>query len=1038
MKALHLSLRALAAAAILLLVTVSGVPRIPIGAGWAAAKRPKTPPTVAPKPKGVRKPGRPRTLHEMEADVQKVRDRFRTLMRQWESLRALDLKPVPWLKPVDLQANLKKQLGLQYRTLLRMRRATGQWDTYWKEEQKIAAGFLALYRDAAPLVGELARAFVVDLAALRSKTFEAHRRSDKGLAAVTLWQKRIRGRIRELETAQKARREQLATDSDLITDLERRAKLAEEALASAREGQDPALIKSATTKKTEADAVLAAARKTIVDLRKAIERERPILEQAQRFWLAATFGVAAKDPQKLVEIAPKLATTRTALQNALLRLSTKLGDALAIAEDFEELRPASRGDAKLFRRLHALLQKHLKALAKARAEVKTASDRWANVRVQFQSTVDAGRDDVRHKTSALRRAAATLDQTQKLLAPLEKRLAEAKRKNLGKLVEHLTSQLEAQRKDIDAQKVRITKQRAALDATKRELTLLRLYRDVAENRAIVLADPGLKTLALGWSRALKTSLEAPIAAHLAVRTWLLRHRRFLSVLSIGERYTGRIETLKGWQTIARAARKNLVGALTAINLALRAVDDRLRRDVELRPVDEKSKSSDLVVGERSPWAEHRAALLRLERRRVSVLLQERRTALNQRFLSGQLEATKTAARVQGQKVQLARKEQTFVGGVYEHAAHSVFEHRTWRAVWKAYAERAKTRLETLSAQHRETLRTVKLLQIEEQYYKYQKQLVTEELKKVKAAIATQESKRWRAILGSVGDWFKRNTIDFLLMLLLALIMYRLTGWLEHRLIERAKKRHVDNRATAQQIETLSRIAAGVAKFLVIGLATIWFLNRVGVNVLPVLGGAAVFGLAISFGSQNLVRDVVTGFFILLEKHYAVGDMIEIGGVSGTVEILTLRRTVIRSRDGKAHIFPNGFISAVTNRTLGWSRVCVQIGVAYSSDLAQVQEVCDATGEAMYADPNWRNKLLAAPRFQGLTELADSALIVLVAGEIRPHHYFEITFELNRRLKEAFDKAGVEIPFPQRDLHLRSSGEATQNPLQPGQGQKAAK
>lgn len=989
-----------------------------VAMGIPALAQPKSP----PKPKATPQPNapkRPRTLEELEGDVQKVRERFRGLMLQWENLRALELVPVPWLKPVDLQGNLRLQLGQQYRTLLKMRRATRQWDTYWAEEHKIADALLGLYRDVAPLAAELARAFDADLASMLSKASKAHRTFDEAISRENSLLRRIRRRLDELEAPQKQRQRKMAALITRLATLAAKEKAAKEVLALARKEDEPEAIKKALDTLQAAQFVLNSARSLLANLRVSYANAATPLGHARRFWLAATLSAETTDSAKIRLLAGRLAAAHKLVKTASQQLSIKLGDALALAEEFDELKPGAKAKAKLFRRLRGLLKRHLAALKLARSDLKKARVRWNEARNELQLGIDSRRDLRRRSSSALKRNTTAWNKARSQHAELLKQLAKAKQLSRPKLVERLGLQLAIAAREVTVMAQRVAASRKALNDAKQDLTLLSLYADVIEHRPRRVPDVKMNVMARQWTETVSLLAAAPDKAHKLTFGWLRKNRRYLSVLSIGERYRDRIKTLNDWKEFAELSRKNLTEALGAINLAVRTVDERLKRDIDAGPAVSKKPNGASRLVERSPYARHRAALLRLERRRIGVLLQGQLAVLNQKLLSDQLKAAETAAAVQGKDLALAKRELKFLTNVHEHAVQSVFEHRTWRNVWKSYLKRATARHKTLTSHHRETFKVVKLLQIEEQYYEYQIKLVAEELARVKTAITAEESKRWRAIVASVTDWLRKNTVDFLLMLFLAFVLYRLAGVLEHRIIARAHKRHVDNRATAQQIETLSRIAGGVVKLMVIGTATVWFLTRVGVNVVPVLGGAAVFGLAISFGSQNLVRDVVTGFFILLEKHYAVGDMIEISGISGTVETLTLRRTVIRSRDGKAHIFPNGAVSVVTNRTLGWSRVCVQIGVAYASDLAKVQAVCDATGQAMFDDPQWRSCLLVAPRFQGLTELADSALIVLVAGEIRPHTYFEVTFELNRRLKEAFDAAQIEIPFPQRDLHVRS-------------------
>ncbi|MBT3223724.1 MAG: mechanosensitive ion channel family protein, partial [Proteobacteria bacterium] len=205
----------------------------------------------------------------------------------------------------------------------------------------------------------------------------------------------------------------------------------------------------------------------------------------------------------------------------------------------------------------------------------------------------------------------------------------------------------------------------------------------------------------------------------------------------------------------------------------------------------------------------------------------------------------------------------------------------------------------------------------------------------------------------------------------------------------------------------------IAIYIVGGLIA---LEQIGVNTGPILGSVAILGLAISFGSQNLVRDVVNGFFILLENQFAVGDVVTINGKTGTVEKITIRSTWIRAATGDLHVNPNGSITVVSNLTRGWSKATCQIGVAYDADLDLVRDVINKTGQEMYAEEAWSEALEEAPQWIGVVSLGDSAVVVRTQVKCTPGNQWSAERELNLRLKLAFDKAGIEIPFPQTVMH----------------------
>jgi small-conductance mechanosensitive channel len=224
----------------------------------------------------------------------------------------------------------------------------------------------------------------------------------------------------------------------------------------------------------------------------------------------------------------------------------------------------------------------------------------------------------------------------------------------------------------------------------------------------------------------------------------------------------------------------------------------------------------------------------------------------------------------------------------------------------------------------------------------------------------------------------------------------------------------------QRAQTLAAVAAGLLKFTAYAIAGLTGLEQIGVNTAPILGSVAILGLAISFGSQNLVRDVVNGFFILIENQYAVGDFVELGGRSGTVEKINLRTTQIRQLDGTLHVVPNGSISSVANQTRDWARTVVHVGVAYDADLSAVEATINSVGDELFADPAWSSSLEEPPRFIGVTELADSSVNVRCMARCEPGKQWGLGRELNRRLKLAFDARGIEIPFPQRVIWTREA------------------
>ena len=237
---------------------------------------------------------------------------------------------------------------------------------------------------------------------------------------------------------------------------------------------------------------------------------------------------------------------------------------------------------------------------------------------------------------------------------------------------------------------------------------------------------------------------------------------------------------------------------------------------------------------------------------------------------------------------------------------------------------------------------------------------------------------------------------------------------------------VDDGDSATQTEaekraaTLGKISRQVTAVFVWGTAAMLVLSDLGVPIAPILTGAGILGLAVGFGAQTLVKDVITGFFILLENQFRVGDVIQTAGVSGAVEAINLRTTVLRDGEGRVHVIPNGSIAVVTNFTHGYSRAVVDVGVAYREDTDRVAAVLERVGSDMEADPAWAARLAGKFQVPGVESFGDSSVVVRVMVDTKPQERWNVLRELRRRIKKAFDEEGIEIPFPQLTLHTRDA------------------
>jgi moderate conductance mechanosensitive channel len=214
-------------------------------------------------------------------------------------------------------------------------------------------------------------------------------------------------------------------------------------------------------------------------------------------------------------------------------------------------------------------------------------------------------------------------------------------------------------------------------------------------------------------------------------------------------------------------------------------------------------------------------------------------------------------------------------------------------------------------------------------------------------------------------------------------------------------------------ETLSSVIVTTLQVIIIFVFILMAIPQIApsVNIAPILTGAGVVGLAIGFGAQSLVKDILAGLFIIMENQYRKGDYIKIADTSGTVEEINLRRTILRDTDGITHTVPNGEIRVASNYTKIWSRVNLNIGVSYDTDLDKAIKVINQVGQELFDDPVWHPSLITPPKATRVDNLGDSSVDIKILGDTKPSRQWDVTGELRLRLKKAFDKEGIDIPYP---------------------------
>jgi small conductance mechanosensitive channel len=227
----------------------------------------------------------------------------------------------------------------------------------------------------------------------------------------------------------------------------------------------------------------------------------------------------------------------------------------------------------------------------------------------------------------------------------------------------------------------------------------------------------------------------------------------------------------------------------------------------------------------------------------------------------------------------------------------------------------------------------------------------------------------------------------------------------------------DDREAVQRAETIGRVVRYLIAVVVSIIAGMLVLGELGVSVAPILGAAGVVGLAVGFGAQSLVKDYFTGFFLLLENQIRQGDVVKLGEHSGLVEEVTLRYVRLRDYDGNVHFVPNGTVSSVVNMSRGFAQAVIDASVAYATDLDAAMAVMREVAAGMRQDPDYASRILDDLEIAGVDQWAESAVIIRARFRVKPLEQWAVRREYLRRLKAAFDRADIEIPFPQLKLHL---------------------
>jgi small-conductance mechanosensitive channel len=221
----------------------------------------------------------------------------------------------------------------------------------------------------------------------------------------------------------------------------------------------------------------------------------------------------------------------------------------------------------------------------------------------------------------------------------------------------------------------------------------------------------------------------------------------------------------------------------------------------------------------------------------------------------------------------------------------------------------------------------------------------------------------------------------------------------------------------KRTNTLLSLFKGMARVVIVIVVIIMVLDEVGVPVAPVLAGFGIVGVAVGFGAQYLIRDLIAGIFIIMENQYRVGDVVKVADIAGLVEYITLRKTVLRDLDGIVHHVPNGEIKTASNYTRHFSRVNLNISVGYGTDLDHAISVINRVGKELAQDTKWRKVIKSPPQVLRVDNLGDSGIDIKILGDVKPIEQWGVMGELRLRLKKAFDAEGIEIPWPHTKVYF---------------------
>lgn len=276
------------------------------------------------------------------------------------------------------------------------------------------------------------------------------------------------------------------------------------------------------------------------------------------------------------------------------------------------------------------------------------------------------------------------------------------------------------------------------------------------------------------------------------------------------------------------------------------------------------------------------------------------------------------------------------------------------------------------------------------------------------------------------SWFAEHGILILCIIGATILLRRLGTMLISRLVRRAIKQSegMSRKDEERREDTLIGIIGVTYRTFIAIVAIMMVLSELGINIAPLLAGAGVAGIALGFGAQKLIEDFISGVFIIMENQYRIGDIVKLEGVDGVVKAITIRTTVLRDLDGNVHHVPNGEIRVATNLSMQYAQVNVNVGVSYDTNIDKVEKIINKVGQDIADSDEWKDQVIDPPAFLRVDNFGDSSIEIKILGKVQAGMQWDIAGELRRRLKVAFDKEGIEIPFNQMVIHQAKAKKAT--------------